>query len=85
MNIVAGPPANVGFTIEALPTELNALTKRAAGNALLQALHQRFVGTGEVRKHAIDGRAVGDRVRRVDDHLAGESIRARECERVCGH
>ena len=34
MNIVGGPPFSLGLTMRALPTLLNALTKRALGAAL---------------------------------------------------
>jgi hypothetical protein len=65
----------VGLTanlpLKGLPTELNALTKRASGNAL-RTLHEGLVEAGEELQHSVDGRIVGDRVGRIDGGLAGQ-------------
>ena len=72
MNIDGGPPFNCGLTINAAPTELNALTESRRAEFALQPLQQGFVERGEELEDAVIGRRICDRVGRVDDDLARE-------------
>ena len=72
MNIVGLTPLKSGLTMKALPTQLNAFTKSGLGSERLQPLHERFVLRGEVLQDTVHWRRIGDRVRGVDDGLAGE-------------
>jgi hypothetical protein len=52
------------------------------GHVRLESLHQRLVRPREQLQHAVDGRCVGDRVRRVDDRLAIERTVAARIEHL---
>jgi len=67
------------LTIRAAPTELKALTKCAAGNAL-ELFHERLFEIGKEGEYAVDGRAIVDGVAGVDDGLSGEVGRAGQAQ-----
>jgi hypothetical protein len=73
MNIIGRPSLKTGFTIRGIADRVERLDEADVGPRSLESLHERALQRREEREHAIRGRRVGERVRRVDHDLPRET------------